>query len=142
MSKMRLYSSAMDARRCFCAIMVTRNFPTSGLKEYSSIQIRRLMSRELKDPAAVIPASVPAAAPSTTDWHHLEQHKFVRAVSAALEKLVREQDVKALIIAAPPRTLADLRHDLHDDVKARLIAEVGKDLTKQPLYEIEKHLTG
>ena len=66
----------------------------------------------------------------------------MRAVSAALEKLVREQDVKALIIAAPPRTLADLRHDLHGDVKARLLAEVGKDLTKQPLYEIEKHLTG
>jgi protein required for attachment to host cells len=66
----------------------------------------------------------------------------VRAVSAALEKLVREQDVKALIIAAPPRTLADLRHDLHGDVKACLIAEVGKDLTKHPLYEIEKHLAG
>ncbi len=42
-----------------------------------------------------------------THWHHLEQHKFVRAVSAALEKLVREQGVKALIIVAPPRTLAD-----------------------------------
>jgi len=82
------------------------------------------------------------SAVESTDWHHLEQHKFVRAVSAALEKLVREQDVKALIIAAPPRTLADLRHDLHGDVKARLLAEVGKDLTKQPLYEIEKHLTG
>ena len=81
------------------------------------------------------------SAVESTDWHHLEQHKFVRAVSAALEKLVREQDVKALIIAAPPRTLADLRHDLHGDVKARLLAEVGKDLTKQPLYEIEKHLT-
>jgi protein required for attachment to host cells len=60
------------------------------------------------------------SAVESTDWHHLEQHKFVRAVSAALEKLVR--------------------HDLHGDVKARLIAEVGKDLTKHPLYEIEKHL--
>jgi protein required for attachment to host cells len=82
------------------------------------------------------------SAVESTDWHHLEQHKFVLMVSAALEKLVREQDVKALIIAAPPRTLADLRHDLHDDVKARLLAEVGKDLTKQPLYEIEKLLSG
>jgi protein required for attachment to host cells len=82
------------------------------------------------------------SAVQSTDWHHLEQHKFARAVSAALEKLVREQGVKALIIVAPPRTLADLRHDLHGDVKARLIAEVGKDLTKHPLYEIEKHLMG
>jgi protein required for attachment to host cells len=56
--------------------------------------------------------------------------------------LVREKHVKALIIAAPPRTLADLRHDLHGDVKARIIAEVDKDFTKQPLHEIEKHLAG
>jgi len=77
-----------------------------------------------------------------TDWHDLEQHHFVRTVSAALEKLVRERRVKALIIAAPPRTLADLRRDLHDDVKACIIAEVNKDLTKHPLDEIEKHLAG
>jgi protein required for attachment to host cells len=57
-----------------------------------------------------------------TDWHDLEQHRFVRAVSAALE---------TLIIVAPPRTLADLRHDLHDDVKARVLAEVSKGLTKR-----------
>jgi len=77
-----------------------------------------------------------------TDWHDLEQHHFVREVSAALEKIVRERHVKALVIAAPPRTLADLRRDLHSDVTARIIAEVGKDLTKHPLDEIEKHLTG
>ena len=82
------------------------------------------------------------SAVESTDWHDLEQHKFVRTVSAALEKLVREQNVKALIIVAPPRTLADLRHDLHSDVKACLLAEVGKDLTKHPLSEIEKHLAG
>jgi protein required for attachment to host cells len=56
--------------------------------------------------------------------------------------MVREQHVKVLIVAAPPRTLADLRRDLHGDVKARIIAEVDKDFTKQPLYEIEKHLAG
>jgi protein required for attachment to host cells len=77
-----------------------------------------------------------------TDWHDLEQHHFVRTVSAALEKMVRERHIKALVIAAPPRTLADLRRDLHGDVKARIIAEVDKDLTKHPLGEIEKHLTG
>jgi protein required for attachment to host cells len=29
-----------------------------------------------------------------------------------------------VLIAAPPRTLADLRQALHKDVKARIIAEV------------------
>jgi protein required for attachment to host cells len=77
-----------------------------------------------------------------TDWHDLEQHRFAREVAQALEKLMRERHVKALVIAAPPRTLADLRQALHKDVKAGIIAEVDKDFTGQPVYEIEKHLAG
>ena len=63
-------------------------------------------------------------------------------VAEALEKLVRERRVKALLIAAPPRTLADLRQPCTRNVKAHIIAEVDKDFTKQPVYEIEKHLAG
>jgi protein required for attachment to host cells len=48
----------------------------------------------------------------------------------------------ALVIAAPPRTLADLRRAFHADVKQRIVAEVGKDLTHHPLAEIETHLLG
>jgi protein required for attachment to host cells len=77
-----------------------------------------------------------------TDWHELEQHRFARVVAEELEKLMRERHVKALVIAAPPRTLADLREALHKDVKVRIIAEIDKDFTGQPVYEIEKHLTG
>jgi protein required for attachment to host cells len=77
-----------------------------------------------------------------TDWHELEEHRFARMVAEALEKLVRERKVKAVVIVAPPRTLADLRQALHGDVKARIMAEVDKDFTKHPIYEIEKHLVG
>jgi protein required for attachment to host cells len=76
-----------------------------------------------------------------TDWHELEEHHFAREVAEALEKLVRERKVK-VVIAAPPRTLADLRQALHKDIKAHVLAEVDKDFTKQPVYEIEKHLAG
>ena len=75
-----------------------------------------------------------------TDWHHLEEHRFVERVSAALERLVRDRRVPALVIVAPPRTLADLRRDLHVDVKKRVVAEVDKDLTNHPVSEIETHL--
>jgi protein required for attachment to host cells len=75
-----------------------------------------------------------------TDWHEFEQHRFARRVAAALEALVHDRDVKALIVAAPPRTLADLRHAFHADVRSRVIAEIDKDLTKHPINEIEKHL--
>ena len=77
-----------------------------------------------------------------TDWHELEEQRFARMVAEALEKLVRDRKVKAVVIAAPPRTLAELRQAFHDDVKSRIIAEVDKDFTKHPVYEIEKHLTG
>ena len=77
-----------------------------------------------------------------TDWHELEEHRFVHRVAAAMEQLVRERKAKALVIVAPPRTLADLRDAFHADVKQRVIAEIGKDLTKHPVYEIEKHLVG
>jgi protein required for attachment to host cells len=77
-----------------------------------------------------------------TDWHELEEHRFARMVAEEFEKLVRERKVKAVVIAAPPRTLAELRQAFHGDVKARIMAEVDKDLTKHPVYEIERHLLG
>jgi protein required for attachment to host cells len=75
-----------------------------------------------------------------TDWHDIEEHKFARDVAAALERLVRDSKIKAIIIACPPRTLADVRHALHADVKKSVIAELAKNLTKHPVYDIEKHL--
>jgi protein required for attachment to host cells len=75
-----------------------------------------------------------------TDWHHLEEHRFVERVAATLEDLVRRRDVPALVIAAPPRTLADLRRVLHADVKACITAEIGKDLTNHPVDDIAAHV--
>jgi protein required for attachment to host cells len=77
-----------------------------------------------------------------TDWHQLEEHRFAERVAAALENEVRRRDVPALVIAAPPRALADLRRAFHADVKARIIAEVDKDLTRHPIAEIQTHLCG
>ena len=74
-----------------------------------------------------------------TDWHRIEEHRFAKTVAAALERLVRERRVR-LVIAAPPKTLADLRKALHPDVKARVIAEINKDFTNQPVGEIESRI--
>jgi protein required for attachment to host cells len=75
-----------------------------------------------------------------TDWHKLEEHRFAAQVAATLERIVRERGVEALVVVAPPRTLADLRKAIHRDVKKKIIAEIGKDLTKHPVDQIEKHL--
>ena len=47
-----------------------------------------------------------------------------------MEELVRAKKVKTIIIVAPPRTLADLRQAFHSDVRIKIVAEIGKDLTK------------
>ncbi len=58
-------------------------------------------------------ASVRRGGIEQTDWHDLEEHRFADDVAAALEKFVRERKVEALIVVAPPRTLAELRRVFH-----------------------------
>ncbi|SRR5579871_1446499 len=81
------------------------------------------------------------SAVEAADWHHIEEHRFTKKVAAAMEDAVRVRNAPALVVVAPPKTLADLRHAFHADVKARVIAEIGKDLTRHPVDEIERHLT-
>ncbi len=70
----------------------------------------------------------------------MEEHRFARDVAMALERLVREAKIKRLVIACPPRTLADLRQILRDDIRKCIVAELPKDLTHHPVAEIEKYL--
>jgi protein required for attachment to host cells len=75
------------------------------------------------------------------DWQTLDEQRFAKEVADTLYTLVLEQKIEALVIAAPPKTLAELRKSMHQEVEKRIIAEVDKDLTNQPVHEIEKVLT-
>ena len=76
----------------------------------------------------------------SADWHDIEKHRFAQKVAAALDRLVRERAVRALVIVAPPRTLVDLRKALDPTVRERVLLEINKDLTKIPVWEIERHI--
>ena len=82
------------------------------------------------------------SAVETADWHDINEHRFAKVVAGAMERLMRDRNAPALVIVAPPRTLADIRAALHPDVASRVIAEINKDLTRHPVGEIERHLTG
>ena len=43
-----------------------------------------------------------------------------------------------MVVVAPPHTLSVLRHHYEPAVKARLVAEIDKDLTKHPVSEITR----
>lgn len=75
-----------------------------------------------------------------TDWHEIGEQRFARTVAGTLEGLARDRDIAGFVIAAPPRTLAELRRLLDANVKGRIIAEFDKDLTGHPVSEIEKYL--
>lgn len=74
-----------------------------------------------------------------TDWHELAEHRFVQGVATTLAACADE--IGALVVVAPPRTLADLRDAFPDTLRARIVAEVNKDLTHHPVHEIERLLT-
>ncbi len=75
------------------------------------------------------------------DWHRLEKTRFAKDIAGQLYKLAHRNRFQKLIIAAPPRTLGDLRDALHAEVKDRVIGEVSKTLTHHPVDQIEKVLT-
>ena len=51
---------------------------------------------------------------------------------------MRDKNINEIVVVAPPRTLAELRHVFHADVKKRIIAEIDKDLTGHPVPEITR----
>lgn len=76
-----------------------------------------------------------------TDWHDIGEQRFAQHVAAALEARERDGAFASLIVVAPPRTLAELRRSFSDRLRAKVIREVDKDLTKHPIHEIEKLLS-
>lgn len=77
-----------------------------------------------------------------TDWHRLEEQRFAERVAVALAGVVRKRHVPAILVAAPPKTLAELRRAFHADVKAKIVGELDKDLTNEPVDRIQAHLCG
>lgn len=74
------------------------------------------------------------------DRHDEAETAFLVDLADQLDKAVREHPVRTLILVAPPRALGILRKRFTPAVRAVLAAEVAKDLTQLPTYEIQKHL--
>jgi protein required for attachment to host cells len=75
-----------------------------------------------------------------TDYHQLEEDRFAAEVADMLRKQALANAVDNLIIAAPPRTLGELRKHYHKEVQARILNEIDKDLTGHTVPQIEEAL--
>ncbi|AND90501.1 protein required for attachment to host cells [Bradyrhizobium diazoefficiens] len=75
-----------------------------------------------------------------TDWHDEAERAFLRGLASRLDAAVSSGETSALTMVASPRALGMIRADYSDVVRKALQGEVGKDLVKLPVYEIEKQL--
>lgn len=75
-----------------------------------------------------------------TDFHQLEEDRFAAEVAEMLRRQALSNAIGDLIVAAPPRTLGELRKHYHKEVQARIIAEIDKDLTNHSVPDIEEAL--
>jgi protein required for attachment to host cells len=62
----------------------------------------------------------------------LEKHDFIRAIAGLLDVAAGRRKFARLVLAAPPRSLGELRDILSDRVLAALTHEIPKTLTKFP----------
>lgn len=92
-------------------------------------------------PGRIQNAIGPTSAAEATDWHDMAEAQFARETIDTFAALYRSRP-HGVVLVAPPRMLAALRERLVDGVHATVIAEIGKDLTKHPIQEIERLLTG
>lgn len=80
------------------------------------------------------------AAMEETDWHQLAEDRFAEEIAARLYKHAHAGRFDRLVVIAPPKVLGVLRKAFHKEVTDRITAEIPKELTSHPVYEIEKML--
>jgi protein required for attachment to host cells len=77
-----------------------------------------------------------------TDWHDQAENTFLVQLAQHLDTALTAGKTKSMIVVAPPRALGMLRPAYSHALKGAVRAELDKDLVKQPVHQIEKHLTG
>jgi protein required for attachment to host cells len=62
------------------------------------------------------------------------------AIAEWLNNKTLNGEAEPLVIAADPKTLGQIRQRCHKELQSRIVGEVAKDLTNQPLESIERAL--
>ncbi|WP_265562814.1 host attachment family protein [Sphingomicrobium arenosum] len=97
--------------------------------------------RDLKtdEPGSVFMSGSPGRSSyEETDFHQLEEDRWAHEAADRINSRALSNDFDKLVIIAPPKTLGELRKKLHKETEKRTILEIDKEMTNQPLAEIEK----
>lgn len=73
-----------------------------------------------------------------TDFHQLEEDRWAHEAADRVNSRALDNDFDSLVIIAPPKTLGELRKKLHKETVKRTILEIDKEMTNQPVKDIEE----
>ena len=73
-----------------------------------------------------------------TDFHQLEEDRWAKSAAEEVNKRALSNDFEALAIIAPPKTLGELRKQLHKEAAKRVVCEIAKEMTGHTIADIEK----
>jgi protein required for attachment to host cells len=113
--------------------------------------VRALDSADAKRKSAEIGSDRPGRGQESvgTTRHALEprsdpkdnaKHAFVGLVAEEINRAVAMEEVRALVLVAPPRVLGELRERLDRRAESCLVASLPKDLANTPDPELDEHL--
>jgi protein required for attachment to host cells len=77
-----------------------------------------------------------------TDWHQLEEDRFVDTIAGVLARAAAADPDLRIAIVLPPKALGHLRAGMSAALQKHVIAEIPKDLTHHPIPDIARHLRG
>ncbi|QCO57762.1 host attachment protein (plasmid) [Pseudorhodobacter turbinis] len=75
-----------------------------------------------------------------TDWHELAKERFAVDLADLLYSRAHAGRFDQLVIVAAPQILGVLRASMHSTVSGKVLTEIPKHLTNQPLDKIEKQV--
>jgi protein required for attachment to host cells len=76
-----------------------------------------------------------------TDPREVEKHRFADRLAAMLVEELNQGKFDRLVLVVPPRALGQLRDELSKPLRAKVSAELAKDLTHLPARELQEHLS-
>lgn len=78
--------------------------------------------------------------PPESSRQETDEATFAKQLANELYRRAHNGGYSALVLIADPQTLGQIRPSLHKEVQQRIIAQIGKTLTKASLTEIQDAL--
>src|SRR5262249_41122979 len=75
----------------------------------------------------------------SSDPHRELKRGLARKLAAMLAASLAHKRYEHLVLVAPPTTIGDMRDALAAPVRARVVAELARDLVKTPQRELPRH---